>query len=228
MDEEQVEMLKILVQVAGLILPWPLRRQLLNHVCGFSIDAKARIGISIILARAAHIDRGASVGHFNYVGKLDRLHLDEEAIIGDFNWIVGLPPDTPFYRKNPSRRSELFLGRGSMIGHRHYIDCTDRIEIGEFSGLAGIRSQLLTHGIEPLSSRQTCAPISIGDHTMIGSGCLITKGVKVPRCCLVSAGSVVGHVKPEPYSLIAGNPAVHVRSVPETAKFFSRTEAVLY
>lgn len=223
-------MFKVFVQFGCFILPWVVRRWVLNHVFGFSIDAKARVGFSIILAETVGIEAGSSIGHFNYVGKLDRLYLGDDVIIGNFNWIAGLPQSaqTPFFRKNPGRRSELVLKRGSMIGHQHFIDCTDRIEIGEFSGLAGFRSQLLTHGIEPLSSRQTCAPILIGDHTMIGSGCLITKGVKVPNCCLVSAGAVVGHVRPEPYSLIAGNPAVHVRFVPETAKFFSRTDAILY
>lgn len=223
-------MLKAGIQVLLFFVPWSLRRWALNNLFGFSIDANSRIGLSIVLADEASLAKGASVGHFNYVGRLDSLEMHDGAMIGNFNWITGLSRklNSPFFKKNPGRRSELLMKRASLIAHQHYIDCSDRIEFGMYSGLAGVRSQLVTHGIEPLSCRQTCSPIIVGDYTMVGSGCLITKGVKIPNCCLVSAGSVVSHLKPESYSLIAGNPAVHVRKVPETAKFFSRTDAIIY
>jgi acetyltransferase-like isoleucine patch superfamily enzyme len=176
------------------------------------------------------MSRAASIGHLNYIGRLDKLQMDEETVIGNFNWIPGLSQrmNSQFFIKKLSRRSELVLGRCSMIANQNYIDCTDRVELGQFSGIAGARSQLVTHGIEPITSRQTCAPIIIGDFTMVGSGSIILKGVKIPNCCVVGAGSVVTHARPEPYSLIAGNPAVHVRKLPETAKLFARTESVIY
>jgi acetyltransferase-like isoleucine patch superfamily enzyme len=223
-------MWKAAIQVIFFVLPWPLRRRALNAIFGFSIDASARVGLSIIFADEVSMAGRARIGHFNYIGQLDRLELHEESIIGNFNWIAGLSRkiNTPFYKKNPGRRSELLMKRASLITHQHYIDCSDRIEIGMYTGIAGFRSQLVTHGIEPLSCRQTCAPIIIGDYSMIGSGSQILKGVRIPNCCLVSAGSVVNHVKSEPYSLIAGNPAVHVRKIPETAKYFSRTNSIIY
>ena len=223
-------MLKAGIQILLFFVPWPLRRWALNTLFGFSLDANSRIGFSILLADEVVLAKGASLGHFNYIGRLDKLEMHEEAIIGNFNWITGLSRklNSLFFRKNPGRRSELLMKRASMVAHQHYIDCSDRVEFGMYSGLAGVRSQLITHGIEPLSCRQTCTPIIVGDYTMVGTGSLITKGVKIPSYCLVSAGSVVGHVKPESYSLIAGNPAVHVRNVPETAKFFSRTNAIIH
>jgi NDP-sugar pyrophosphorylase family protein len=224
------QMKKIAVQFICLFLPWALRRWILKTFLGFSIDPKARIGLSIILADDVRMSQGASLGHFNYIGQLDKFQMDDDTFIGNFNWVTGLSQrlNSPFFRKKPSRRSELVLGRCSMIAHQNYIDCTDRVELGAFSGIAGARSQLVTHGIEPITSRQTCAPIIIGDFTMIGSGSILLKGVKVPDRCIVSAGSVVSHVKPESYSLIAGNPAVQIRKLPETAKFFARTENVIY
>lgn len=223
-------MLKAGIQIVLLFLPWSLRHRALNLLSGFSIDVNSRIGLSIILADKVTIATGATVGHFNYVGRLDNFQMDEEAALGNFNWITGLSQklNSPFFKKNPGRRSDLVMKRASLIAHRHYIDCSDRVQLGMYSGLAGVGSQLITHGVEPLSCRQTCSPIIIGDHTMVGTGSLITKGVKIPDYCLVSAGSVVSHVRPESYSLIAGNPAVHVRKLPETAKFFSRTNAVIY
>jgi acetyltransferase-like isoleucine patch superfamily enzyme len=224
-----IGMMKGITQIFCFFLPWSLRRRVLNYFFGFSIDRDARVGLSVILADEVEIGRGARLGHFNYIGRLDKLQMSEETFIGNFNWVLGLSRrlNSSFYPKKPNRRSELVLGRCSMIGHQNYIDCTDRIELGAFSGIAGARSQLVTHGIEPLASRQTCGPITIGDYTMIGSGCTILKGVKIPNCCIIGVGSVVTHVKPEPYALIAGNPAVQIRKMPEDAKFFSRTSLVI-
>lgn len=224
------QMKRLAIQLICFFFPWPLRRWILCKALGYSIDPTARIGLSVIFAEELQMSRGASIGHLNYVGRLDRLQMDEETIIGNSNWILGLSRsmNSKFFSKKLNRRSELVLGRCSMIANQNYIDCMDRVELRPFSGIAGARSQLVTHGIEPITSRQTCAPITIGDFTMIGSGSMILKGVKIPNCCIVSAGSVVTHVRPEPYSLIAGNPAVHVRKLPETAKFFARTESVIY
>lgn len=223
-------MKKLVIQIIGFFLPWRLRRWMLCWGLGFTIDPTARIGVTVIFAEELQMARGASIGHLNYIGRLDRLQMDDETVIGNFNWILGLSRrlNSRFFAKKLSRRSELVLGQCSMIAHQNYIDCTDRIELGKFSGIAGARSQLLTHGVEPITSRQTCAPIIIGDFTMIGSGSMILKGVRVPNCCIVNAGSVVTHVRPEPYSLIAGNPAVHVRKLPESAKLWARTESVIY
>jgi serine acetyltransferase len=223
-------MIKLAMQIFSFFLPWALRRRILVSWFGYKLDPASRIGLSVIFADEVEMAKGAHVGHFNYVGRLDTLQMDEDSSIGNFNWITGLSTrlNSPFFKTTTHRRSELTIGRCSMLAHQHYIDCTDRISIGAYSGIAGARSQLITHGIELIRSRQSCAPISIGDYTMIGAGSLITKGVRIPDCCIVSAGSVIPHIKAEPYSLIAGNPATCIRKVPETAKFFSRTGSVIY
>ncbi|MGO4713745.1 hypothetical protein [Bradyrhizobium sp. 2TAF24] len=223
-------MIRFALQVIGLFLPWPLRRRLLQACLGHKLHPDARIGLSIVLADEVDIARGARLGHFTYVGRMDRLQMAADAYIGNFNWISGLSTriDTPFFSGAKNRRSELVVGECSMIGHQHYIDCTDSITIGRYAGIAGARSQFLTHGVEIIRCRQTCAPIVIGDYTMIGSGSLITKGVILPECCIVAVGSVINHIRAEPYSLIAGNPAECTRKVPPTAKFFHREAAVIH
>ena len=223
-------MLKFSIQFLLLPFPWVVRRWILVSVLGFKLDPRSRIGLTIIFADEIEMAEGAFLGHFNYIGKLDLLKMDADTFIGNFNWIPGLSQrlNSPFFRKKTNRRSELIMGKCSMIAHQNFIDCTDRIELGPFSGIAGARSQLLTHGIEPISSSQTCSPISIGAFTMVGSGTLITKGVRIPDRCIVSAGSVVQHVNAPEYSLLAGNPAVAIRQIPETAKFFQRTGSIIY
>lgn len=223
-------MIKLIVQLVCMVLPWPLRRFALNCLPGFTIDPTARIGLTLILADKLVMARGTKIGQFNYVGKLDLLQMDEEAHFGNFNWISGLARrlNSPFYTNKPNRRSELVMGRCSVFMHRNFIDCTDKIELGAFCGIGGVRTQLLTHGIEPISSRQSCAPIRIGAYTMVGSGSLILKGVEIPDRCIVAAGSVVVKTIPDEYTLFAGNPATPIRKLPETAKLFHRTGSVVY
>lgn len=154
---------RILVQVLGFGLPWGLRRRLLAKAFSYKIDPSARVGFSIVLAEEVEIEARASIGHLNYIGTLDRLVMREEAQIGRYNWITGMARrfNSPFFRNKASRRSDLTLGRGSNIANWHLIDCTDAVEFGEFSGLAGSRSQIITHGVDIVRMRQSCSPVVI-------------------------------------------------------------------
>jgi acetyltransferase-like isoleucine patch superfamily enzyme len=220
---------RALIQIFCLPLPWTLRWWILSSFLAFDIDRTARIGFSIILADQVKLAEDSRLGHFTYVGTLDRLYLGERAYVGNFNWITGLSTrlNSPYFRDYPDRRSDLIVEANSMIGHRHLLDCTDSIKLEEFSLLAGYRSQLLTHGIDPIAGSQTCAPITIGAYTMVGAASLILKGVSIPKCCIVSAGSMIRQIEAEPYSLLAGNPAVVVRKIEESAKLFSRKGPVV-
>lgn len=217
-------MFKIAIQIVCFVLPWKMRRWILNAVLGFSINPEAYVGLSLILADECVIAAKAFIGHFNYVGKLDTIRMEEDALIGHFNWIGGLSTrlNSPYFSKKANRRSELIMAECSLLMNRHYIDCTDRIEFEPYSALAGVRTQLMTHGVNPISGRQSCSPITIGAYTMIGTGVIILMGVRIPDHCVVSAGSVISHIGPQSYSLIGGNPAVHLRVIPETAKIFTR------
>jgi acetyltransferase-like isoleucine patch superfamily enzyme len=54
------------------------------------------------------------------------------------------------------------------------------------------------------------ADIVIQDDVWVGSGAIVLKGVTLRRGCVVGAGAVVTK-STEPYSIVAGNPAVHRR-----------------
>lgn len=218
-------MIKAVFQIFLFILPWPLRRRLLSLFLGYKLHPKSRVGLSIFFADAVELGPETIIGHFNYVGRLDKLLMHEDSLIGNFNWITGLSQkmNSPYFRSKTTRRSELIMGKSSSIIHWHNIDCTDRIEMAPYAALAGIRTQLITHGVEMITCRQTCSPITIGEYTVIGGGTIILKGVRVPRCCIVTPGAMITHIGPEPYALISGNPAKEVRKIPETAKVFFRT-----
>lgn len=53
-------------------------------------------------------------------------------------------------------------------------------------------------------------PIEIKDDVWIGGGVIITSGVKIGEGAVIGAGSVVTH-DVEPYEVVAGNPANHIR-----------------
>ena len=53
-------------------------------------------------------------------------------------------------------------------------------------------------------------PILISDDVWIGSNCVILSGVSIGRGAIVGAGSVVTK-DVKPYSIVAGNPARHIR-----------------
>ncbi|MBI2392743.1 MAG: acyltransferase [Deltaproteobacteria bacterium] len=56
-------------------------------------------------------------------------------------------------------------------------------------------------------------PITIGDDVWIGGRCIIFPGTVIGDGCVISAGSIVRGTVP-PYSLIAGNPAKKIASLP--------------
>jgi acetyltransferase-like isoleucine patch superfamily enzyme len=220
---------RLTVQLLCFALPWKLRRWVLTKALGFSIDPTAWIGLSIILADEVELERKAIVGNLNYIGRLDRLILREETNIGSYNWITGLSRrvNTPHFKHRANRRSDLILGKGCMIGTWHLIDCTDAVEIGAFSGLTGARSQILTHGVDLFRNRQDCGPVIIGAYVPVATGVIILKGVTIADRCIIGPGSVVTKSFTEPYSFVAGNPAVFIRKCPEKLKTLHRTEGAI-
>jgi hypothetical protein len=73
--------IKVLIQIFCFGLPWQVRRRILQMALGYKLDRSAHIGLSIILADAAVLEAKAAIGHFNYIGRLDRLVMREEALI---------------------------------------------------------------------------------------------------------------------------------------------------
>ena len=57
------------------------------------------------------------------------------------------------------------------------------------------------------------SPIKIEDDVWVGARSIILKGVTIGRCSIVGAGAVVTKNVP-PYTIVAGNPAIVVGSVP--------------
>ena len=219
-----------LSQLIGFFLPWCGRRYLLVRVMGYDIAPTARIGYSYINVETLRMGPNSRIGTFNFVRNLKVLSLGECASIGHLNWITGLNESgrAEHFRDESDRSSELILGEHTAILHRNIIDCMNKITIGAFTTLAGHRSQILTHGINILSSRQTSAPVTIGDYCLVGTKVLILKGAMLPSRSVLGAGSVLEKKYNDEGCLYAGTPARKIKTIPLDAAYFMRTKGYVH
>src|SRR5262249_1905893 len=150
----------MLLRLAVVIAPWWLKRHLLRLLYGYQLHPTSRIGLAWIFPRRLVMDRGARIGHLSVCKGVDLLELREQASIGRLNWITAYPRgDAPHFQHLTERKPQLLLAEHAAITHRHIIDCTEQVSIGSFSTLAGFRTQILTHSIDLVQSRQDARPV---------------------------------------------------------------------
>jgi acetyltransferase-like isoleucine patch superfamily enzyme len=215
---------RILVAIVTLLLPWALKRPLLNWLLGYQLDPNAWIGFSIVAVASARIGSGARIGHLTVCRGLTALEMGDYGQIGNLNWITG-NGDNPMSRRGADCDAEVILSIGahSAITNRHYIDCSDCVRIGAFTTIAGIRSQLLTHSIELESCRQQTQPVAIGDYCFVGTGCIILPGAGLPDYSVLAAGSILRDQMDKTWTLYAGAPAEAKRAIPKHYSYFHRS-----
>jgi carbonic anhydrase/acetyltransferase-like protein (isoleucine patch superfamily) len=212
----------LLVSALALILPAALRRVLLNTLCGYAIERGASVGCSLIGVPSLKLGAGARIGHFNVIKGIP-VELGEQARIGDFNWISGLPRGTArHFREEADRDPRFVLGRHASLTARHYVDCSNRVEIGEFSTVAGAHTQILTHAIDLQRNRQVSKPALIGRYCFVGTACVVLKGARLPDCSVLAAHSSLAHAFEESYTLYSGVPAAAVKALARDAAYFHR------
>ncbi len=113
-------------------------------------------------------------------------------------WVVGEPE----------------IGEDCWIGAFTLIDGSGGLRIGRGVNVSS-GAQIISHS----SMRRTVterrhahvdrAPVEIGDHCFIGTNATVLMGSRIGKGSVVAAGAVVKEFSDfEPYSLIAGNPAV--------------------
>ncbi|HSH51552.1 MAG TPA: acyltransferase [Bacteroidales bacterium] len=212
----------ILMQVLLLPFPWSIRKYLLNFLSGFSIHKRAKIGISIILADRVIMEEGALITHFNFVNKLDCLHMKTHSKIGRSNWVTGANSKAKMF-SDSNRKCELILGKHTRITAKHHIDCTGGVYIGDFTTVAGIQSQILSHSVDIKLSKQVAGPVYIGKYCFIGTSSIILMGAQLPDYCVLGAGAVLNKKYEKSYQLYAGNPARMLKNLPQKKyKYFKR------
>ncbi len=175
---------------------------------GFRMGINSKIGFSFILCSKLELGDNCRIGHFNIIfnntinlktrstiGYLNilkgpfHLNLAEKAAIGNKNYFTRAPIRVSY------DESELTIGNNSKITVSNHLDLTRSITFGSNSILAGVRSQMWTHGYyhaEMGPDRfRIDGEIQIGDNVYIGSGCIFNPGVTVGNAIHIGAGSVI-------------------------------------
>jgi acetyltransferase-like isoleucine patch superfamily enzyme len=217
--------MRFLLRCLVVLLPWFLRRPVLTACFGYRIHPTARIGWSWIFPAHLVLEEGATIGHGNVALRLARIELGAHASIGRSNWITGYPRGgARHFAHRATRDPALILGAHAAITKGHHLDCTDRIEIGAFTTIAGYRSQFLTHSIDVVANRQDCAPIVIGRHCFVGTAVVVLAGARLPDRSVLGAMALLNRAVETPGWLHAGVPAAPVKELPADAAYFHRTE----
>jgi acetyltransferase-like isoleucine patch superfamily enzyme len=167
---------------------------------------------------------GSRIGHFTVIKGLEKLDVGAGAGIGRGNWISGYPVGGAAFRHVTERRPELVVEEQAFITHRHRIDCTDAVRVGAFTTVAGYDTQILTHTIDVLNNRQTCAPVTIGRYCFVGTRTVFLSGSQLPDRSVLGAGAVVHGPLQEPGMFYAGVPARSIKSLPASAAYFRRMQ----
>lgn len=206
-----------------VLLPWFVRRKVLEVFFGYRFGKNARIGgFSWVFPGRLVMGDFARIGSLTVAVHLDRIEMGDYATIGRGNWITGHGHGSARFVHREGRDSALILGRHSAITKSHLVDCTDRVTIGSFTTIAGYGSQLITHGIDIVAGRQDCRPIEIGSYCLIGSRVLCLGGSRLPDRSVLGAGSTLTKKFTEVETLYAGAPARPVRRLSSESDYFKR------
>ena len=217
---------RLVVSIAALLLPWPLRRLLLVHLLKYEIHKTARIGLSLICPARLKMGPKSIIGHLTLCKQgVELLELGDGAQIGNWNWITGMPlKGAVHFRDSENRRPELVVHDQAALTNRHYVDCTASVSIGRFSTFAGCRSLILTHSIDLMECKQGAAAVSIGEYCFVGAAVVFLPGSALPDYSVLGANSLLNREYSEPYFLYAGSPARPVKQLSRDIKYFTRTQ----
>lgn len=218
------------LKIVSFLLPWSLRRRALNKWFGFNIHPSARIGIAWVFPRYLVMAANSKIDHFTVAIHLDKIEMATNSKIGRGNWITGFTTGSKslHFKHQPERRPELLLGEWAAVTKNHHLDCTNLIEIGRFSTIAGYQSQLLTHSINVMDNRQDSSPIRIGEYTFVGTNVVVLGGAVLPSYSVLGAKSLLNKPFESEWALYGGVPAKWLSEIPKDAKYFSREDGFVY
>ncbi|MDD5202069.1 MAG: hypothetical protein PHH41_02890 [Sulfurimonas sp.] len=221
--------MKKYISILILFFPWMIRRHLYKLLFKYEIHKNSYIGFSWIFPDKLILSNGAKIGHLTVCKNIASLEMSESSRIGSLNWITGFPHSTKslHFINDVSRFPALILKEHSAITSRHLIDCTDTITIGEFTTIAGIRSQLLTHSINMESSRQEASPIKIGKYCFIGTNSIVLKGNIVGDFIVISAMSLVNKNLTENHAMYGGVPVKKIKLLSSKYQYFTRKKGFI-
>lgn len=216
----------MLLKILTLFLPWSLRRRALKRWFKFDIHPHARIGLAWVFPRKLIMAADSRIHHLTVAINLDCIEVGAGATIGRGNWITGFSTNTasPHFQHDKGRCAKLIVGESAIITKNHHFDCTNLIDIGRFTTMAGYQSQFLTHSIDVTQNRQDSAPIIIGEHTFVGTNVTVLGGAVLPARSVLGAKSLLNKEFTIEWTVYGGVPAKALQQIAQDAKYFSRAD----
>lgn len=218
--------MKIVPALISLLLPWPLKRIFLEKTCGFNLDKTSRIGFSIVCPVNLKMAPHSRIGHGNVIVHAEEVICGSHSIIDRSNWITGHEASGAHFKRF-GRRSALILGAHAAITRSHIIDCTDLVEIGDFTTIAGFRSQIITHGINVETSKQDCSPIRVGKYCLVGTSSILLGGSSLPDYSVLAAGGVLNKHHTDELFVYGGVPAIPKKKLSDSSLYFHRERGIV-
>jgi|GEM_PF-627144 len=215
--------------MVGLFVPAVAKPFLLNAL-GHRVHPSARFRMSLLLTNRIWAGKDTRIGRFNLV-KVRRLVMREKAYLGRMNALMGnvtvwLGPNAAIGNQNIisqglpqiSRPVHLKLDTWTKITASHRVNLCESVTFGAYSTLAGVGSQIWTHGFvheeTGLGRTEVRGNVMIGSNVYIGSHSCLGAGITIADAVTVGAHASVA------VSLL--EPGVYV---PQPLRFVARTSA---
>jgi acetyltransferase-like isoleucine patch superfamily enzyme len=198
-----------LLPSCGLKL-WALR-SLGNHI-GHDVI----LGPNLVLnCGPFSIADGAAIMNFNIFRQLSGIELGPESGIGNFNQFTAAPD----YQRYSPLVGKLIIGKFGVVTNRHYVDCSGQVILRPFSGIAGVKSIILSHELDYAENKTEPGRVVLGRDAQTTAGCILLKDSYLPERSVLAAGSVLPRAKEGdnmPISaLYGGAPARFIREIKE-------------
>ena len=111
--------MKRILMLLSTVLPWDMRRSILQNQFGYQIHPSCRIGFCWISPSRLIMEEGSRIDHLTLCKNIDLLHLKAHSSIGRGNWITGFPlGPSPHFAEEKDRQesSDSNLSRLIPIG----------------------------------------------------------------------------------------------------------------
>jgi len=231
--------IRLFAAALAAVLPWSLKRAL-YRLQGFDVDKTAHVGLSLVVVEHLRLGPGARIGNgnlllvdrlvleqgaeirqLNIIRHCELVELGDHAVIGGLNKVNGTGRDSK-YLQGVERTPALILGAHSCITYGHFLDTSDTIRLGEYAGVAGWGSQLLSHALDVHTAAQYTAPVELGEYAMAATAAVILPGSYLPPYSMLGANSLLNRRFEQSYRLYGGTPAKEVAELDPEMNWYQR------
>lgn len=144
---------------------------------------------NLFLNDGIKLGKGAKIGYLNTFKGPFQLVLKEKGQVGNKNYCTRAGKGISY------GRSKLEIGYNAKITVKCHIDLTRDVTVGDNSILAGIATQVWTHGYyhaeEGEDRIRIDGTVTIKSNVYVGSSCIFNPGVTVEKGIHIGGGSVI-------------------------------------